>query len=173
MFKGRPLWFWPAFIGSFAMMVLIAVNYIAVLNKPADEKQIRDAIEEMRIASIEGRPGGVQEYLSARFELPEGTPETGGLFQSPRAKVADAIRKSDVESLQIENIRIEISGATAVAHCDVSAKFQYLTFPPVDYAANDIQIDFRKETVRRLFIIPESKWLVVGFSNVRFSDLAL
>jgi len=156
-----------------ALGVLFAINIVAVANKPSDETQIREALEEMRIASIEGRAGGVQEYLSNSFELPEDAPQEGGLLSGPKAKVADAIRKSKVSTLTLSNITVDISGNTAIAHCNVNAEFQYMMLPPVAYSANDIQIEFRKEPRRRLFVIPDPKWLVLKFSNVRFSDLNL
>lgn len=164
-------WFYAAAIGIAAIAALFFVNIVAVMNRPSDEQQIRAAIEEMRIASIEGRPGGVQQYLSDSFELPEDAPQEGGLFSGPKSKVADAIRKSKVDKLEITNIRVTIDGTNAIATCDVSADFQYMMLPPIAYSAKDIQIEFRKETKRRLFLIPDPQWLVLRFSNVTFSDL--
>lgn len=166
-------WWIASIVIVVVLGVLFAVNVVAVMNAPSDEQQIRTALEEMRKASIDGRPGGVQEYLSNSFELPEGAPQDGGLLSGPKAKVADAIRKSKVNYLTLSNITIEISGINAIARCDVDTEFTYMMFPAVTYAAKDIQIEFRKEGSRRLFVIPEPKWRVLRFSNVRFSDLNL
>lgn len=167
--RNKPPWLWAAAIGGAAILVLIIVNVIAVTQKPSDKEQILAAIEEMRQASIDGREGGFLEHLSQSFELPGDWP--GRAARTARNTVAKAIADAKVRSLEVNNIRVDIAQDTAVATCDVSTTFSYLTFPEVSLNFKDVQIEFRREIRKRLFVVPDPTWLVVSFSNVTPEDL--
>ena len=167
-----PTWIIVAIFALAAMIVLIVINVISVAMKPGDEAQIRQAIAEMRQASLESRPGGVQEYLSESFEMPEDVP-SGSPFENARGRVGSFIRRARFEELEISDIRIEISGKAAVAFIRAKGSLNY---PPVPAAFSfdipDLQVDFRKETHTRIFVVPDPTWVVVKVSGVGQQDFA-
>jgi hypothetical protein len=166
-----PAWVVVAIFALAAMVVLIVVNVISVAMKPGDEAQIRQAIAEMRQASLESRPGGVQEYLSESFEMPEDVPP-GSPFENARGRVGSFIRRARFEELEISDIRVEISGKAAVAFIHAKGS---LSYPPVPAAFSfdipDLQVDFRKETHTRIFVVPDPSWVVVKVSGITAADI--
>lgn len=158
--RNRPPWLMPVLIAMGALLIVIVVNLVAIAGKPSDESQIRQAIETMRQASLKNQAGGVQEHLSRDIELP------AGINQS---QITQFIRKANIGKLEIKINAIEISGLSAVARCDVSTTLSYLGFT-LDQTFTDMQIEFHKETSRRLLILPDSSWRVTKFSNVKIEQ---
>ncbi len=156
--RDKPAWMWILLVAGLAILVLFGVNGIAVLwGKGTDEEQIRKALEEMRVASLEGKPGGVLEWVSRSFQSPIAD-EWG--YRSGRQALAEALRQSDVESLEVEGVEVEVSGGVARVRCEVRAKVSYrqqeVTFN------GPLELEFRREVHRRLWVIPEEKWMVVS-----------
>lgn len=150
-------------MGMFALLLLVAFNVISILAAPDDKKQVAEAIEEMRKATLENRAGGVLEHLSNAFETPVGS-ETG----SPLASVGNFITNAKVSRLVISDVNTEIDGASAITECKMDADVEFLQ---VRYRLNGpVKIEFRKETAYRLFVIPEKKWRVVRFYPVDMSQ---
>lgn len=149
--------FWALIVGGICILLVLAVNVVLILMKPSDETQIRDAIEEMRIASLEHRAGGVLEKLSDQFQLPEPYSED---VPNPRFEVSRFIRESKITKLQIKVNSVEISGDSAIVKCRLSTD---LNFRGIHFTYDGpAELEFQRETRRRLFIIPESVWLVRG-----------
>jgi hypothetical protein len=161
----RPPWVWASLAIAIGVAVLLIVNLVAVAMAPSDETQIRAAIETLRVASIEGKSGGVQQYLSDAFQLPEGISAEGGFLSSPKAEVAKFIRQAKVNKLDVTVRKISINGAEAYAMCDISFDLAYLT-QQFSQTIGAVRIEFRKEPRRRLLLIPDSKWMVLRFGNI-------
>ncbi|HWP32062.1 MAG TPA: hypothetical protein VNK96_10130 [Fimbriimonadales bacterium] len=149
--------FWALVIGGICILLVLAVNVVLILMKPNDEAQIREAIEEMRKASLEHRPGGVLERLSNQFRLPEPYSEE---VPNPRYEVSRFIREAKITKLEIKVNSIEISGDSAIAKCRLTTD---LTFRGIRFNYDGpAELEFQRETKRRLFIIPEPVWLMRG-----------
>lgn len=154
----RPAWVWILLVGGLALLGLIVVNVVGVfLERRSDEEQIRMALEEMRRASLEGRPGGVLEWVSRSFQ----TPIAGEWdYRSPRQALADALRRSDVEALTVENVQVEVMGDSARVRCEVRARISYIQQEVM--FSGPLELEFRREVHRRLLVIPERRWMVVS-----------
>lgn len=152
--------------------MLLLVNFVAVRTKPDDEAQIRAAIEEMRVASLENKPGGVQKYLSESFELPEGVASGDGMFDSPKAKVATFVRKANFSELAISDVKIEVTGDAAIATVRASGSLSYPPLP-TDFSFDfpEMQIEFKREMRNRLLLISDPTWSVVRVFGVRLQDI--
>jgi len=149
--------FWVLVIGALCVVLVLAVNVVLILMKPSDERQIRDAIEGMRLASLERRPGGVLEKLSLQFTLPEPYDEN---VPNPRFEVGRFIREAEIAKLEIVVNSVEISGDSALAKCKLTTN---LTFQGFRFRYDGpMELEFQRETRRRLWIIPEPVWLMRG-----------
>lgn len=160
-----PVWMWAALFACVALLVLVVINIVAVMNKPNDETQILQALEEMRVASVEGRPGGVLEYISDSIELPT-QPEDQWMGRSPKAQIARFLRQADIRSVEISDTKVELHGELAQVACSVRADLTYPAFGDVPIAFDRVVIEFRREASRRLFVVPDSTWRVVRFQPV-------
>ncbi|MDQ2985384.1 MAG: hypothetical protein M3R13_01525 [Armatimonadota bacterium] len=147
--------------------LLVLVNAIDVSRKPSDEEQIRAAVEEMRQASLEGRDGGVIEYLSDAFELPAGMGAPAGPFNSGRDQVAKFIKNAKVETLEMKTDSVAINGASALANVVTAGTLSYQPFfDSYEFGFPDMQIEFRKETRKRLLIVPDPTWAVIRVHGI-------
>lgn len=163
--RNRSPLFWVVLIGSFGIFLVFAINVIDVMRQDDDETQIRTAIEEMRQASLKGQSGGVLEWMSKKFELPA---PYGDKTVRPLAEVSSFIRNAEIQTLEVKVDTVEVSGDVAIANCTINTDVTYQSFP---FKYNGpVQIEFRKETHRRLFIIPEKKWQVVSFGPLDTSS---
>lgn len=152
--------------------ILVVINAIDVSRKGSDEEQIRKAVEEMRQASLDGRDGGVLEYLSKYFELPGGLGTAPSPFASDKGKVADFIRKANIDSLTMATESVDIRDGIALAN---TPAFGSLSLPPLlngyEFNFPDMQIEFRKESRRRLLIVPDPTWAVIRVHGVSTSNI--
>jgi len=159
-------------LAAVAMFALLVVNFVAVRSKPDDEAQIRAAIEEMRVASLENKPGGVQKYLSESFELPEGVVSGEGMFDNPKAQVATFIRKANFSELKIGDIKVQITQGAAIATVHASGSLSYPPLPnEFSFDFPEMQIEFKREMRKRLLVIDDPTWSVVRVFGVRLEDI--
>lgn len=164
--KNRPAWVYAVAIGVLAIIAIFAINVIQILMKPGAEEQMRIAVLEMRDASLQGKPGGVLEHMSQSFRLPE---PYNDMATNQRAEVARWIRRAEIRELEVTDIRVEVYGKQAVVHAHVRADVGN----PYPFSYDGpIEINFRMEVHRRLFVIPEEKWLVESFGPVDITYLS-
>ncbi|MGI8924572.1 MAG: hypothetical protein ACR2HJ_11155 [Fimbriimonadales bacterium] len=167
-----PVWLIALVLAALALFILLLVNFVAVRSKPDDEAQIRAAIEEMRVASLENKPGGVQKYLSESFELPEGVASGDGMFDNPKARVATFIRRANFSELTISDVKIQVAGGAAIATVHASGSLSYPPLP-TDFSFDfpEMQIEFKREMRNRLLLISDPTWSVVRVFGVRLEDI--
>ena len=147
--------------------ILILVNVVDVSRKPSDEDQIRTAVDEMRKASLEGRDGGVLEYLSDAFELPVGMGSPESPFNSGRDQVARFIKNAKVSTLEMTTKSVDVQDGTAFANVQAMGTLSYEPFfSSYEFSFPDMQIEFRKETRRRLLVVPDPTWAVVRVHGI-------
>lgn len=165
-----PVWAWAVLFACLGLLVLVVINIIAVMNKPDDKAQILQALEAMRIASLEGRPGGVLEYISDSVELPD-QPENQWYGNSPKAQIARFLRQAEIRSIEISNTKVELYGDLAQVTCSVRADLYYPAFGDMPISFNNVVIEFRRESSRRLLVVPDSTWRVVRFQPVSLPSI--
>jgi hypothetical protein len=147
--------------------ILVIVNVIDVSRKPSDEEQIRNAVKQMKEASLAGRDGGVLEYLSDSFELPAGMGSPDSPFNSGRDQVGRFIKNATVSSLEMTTDNVDIQGPSAYARVDAIGTLSYEPFlRDFEFNFPDMQIEFRKETRKRLFVVPDPTWAVVRVHGI-------
>lgn len=147
--------------------VLVLINVVDVSRKPSDEDQIRAAVAEMRQASLDGRDGGVIEFISDSFELPPGMGSPAGAFNTGRDQVARFIKNAKVSSLEMTTSGVDVQGATAIADVDAVGTLSYEPFfSNYEFRFPDMQIEFRKETRKRLLVVPDPTWAVVRVHGI-------
>lgn len=147
--------------------ILVLANVVDVSRKPSDEEQIRKAVVEMRQASLEGRDGGVMEYLSDSFELPAGMGSAEGPFNRGRDQVARFIKNAKVSSLEMTTTSVDVQGGTAFANVNAVGTLSYEPFfSNFEFSFPDMQIEFRKETRKRLLVVPDPTWAVVRVHGI-------
>ncbi|MCH8273443.1 MAG: hypothetical protein IH851_01470 [Armatimonadetes bacterium] len=157
--RDKPASFWVVVVGIAAVFLLVGFNVVAVMIKPGDDEQLRRAMEEMRQASLDGKPGGVLQRLSESFELRTAPDE---IAQNPRSMIARFIRDADISELTFSDITTEVEGDTAIVRCNLKTD---LTYQGYSWRMDSpIAVEFRREVERRLFVIPEGKWKVVEVS---------
>jgi hypothetical protein len=153
--------------------ILILVNVVDVSRKPSDEDQIRAAVAEMRDASLEGRDGGVLEYISDSFVLPEGMGSPESPFNTGRDQVGRFIKNATVSSLEMTTGSVDVQGSSAVANVSAIGTLSYEPFlSNYEFSFNDMQIEFRKESRKRLLLVPDPTWVVVRVHGISADGLS-
>lgn len=125
----------------------------ALLFGPSDRQLIDAAVKESVLASREGRPGGVLEYLSNSFTL---NSESG----LDRKEISRFI-KSGKPEVVIRNPEPVISGETAEIVTPVHVKFDYLAFK-YDQEIPKVVIQLQKESATKWLVIPTKTWKIVS-----------
>jgi len=150
---------------------LVVINVVDVARKGTDEEQIRRTVEDMRQASLDGRDGGVLEYVSDGFRLPEGYSGVPAPFSSDKGRVGDFIKQATVDSLDMKVSSVAIQDGLAMANVAASGR---LSLPPLlngyEFNFPEMQIEFRKESRKRLLIVPDPTWAVIRVHGVSAAD---
>lgn len=148
-----------------ALLFLVAGVFVVrgLLTQPPDKQLIEEALEEAALASREGRPGGVFDYISKGLQLNDVEVGTG-------RNVADYIRnaKPRVEFL---NPVVEILGDDARVISDVTVQ----AFPmPQPIKVSGVTVQLAKETKMNWLVIPGKQWRIVRIDapNTNMSDFA-
>jgi len=166
-----PAWLWACVIGLLGMLALMLINLVAVLQKPSDEDQIRIALEEMRQASLAGKPGGVLHYISDSIELPALSPEQELYATTAKRQIARFLREAKITRLEFRDVQVRVEGATALVECAIEADLSYPAVGDISPRFPKVFIEFRREQGRRLFLIPDPVWRVVRFQPIQLSDV--
>ncbi len=163
--KQIPTWGYAVGFVIFGIVVILIVNVIQVAMKPDPTEQMHAAVLEMREASLKGQAGGVLEHMSRSFRLPAPYDEAAS---NQLAEFSRWIRQAQIERLEITDLRPEVRGETGIVTAHVNAAVG----SPFPFSFNGpVEIRFRKEVHRRLFVIPEEKWLVESFGDIDMANL--
>jgi len=155
-----PVWIWISVFTFVGLLILVVINIVAVMNKPDDKTQILQALEEMRVASVEGRAGGVLQYISDSIELPV-EPEDQWYGRSPKGQIARFLRQAQIRSVEINDTKVELYGELAQVTCSVRGELSYPAFGDIPVAFERVVIEFRRESSRRLLVVPDYTWRVI------------
>lgn len=137
------------------VLAVIAVPVLMILardNRP-DSVLIKEAVARSIEASKEGRPGGVVDFLSAKFKINQ----IGDISMN---RVAQIIKDSKPE-VTVTNQEPRVSGdlAEIVSDVRVVANVSVLTFSQqFDQTFKDVKMVFTKEDSRRFLLIPTKTW---------------
>ncbi len=139
--------FWS--IAAIAVVVLLAYKYAALnIFGPNDEQKIRASLDQMIVATKEGRPGGVFDFLGSQFKINSEQP-TGG-------QIANFIKDSHPD-VKVPETKPFITGDTARVTASVSVKGSYLGFS-LDRSFNNVSFVFQREDAHDWLVVPYKKW---------------
>lgn len=135
-------------LGGLAVLIVglgVAFGFGAFGGK-SDKELIQVALDEAIQASKEGRPGGVLDFISRRFEV------NGEQYATRDISKTIKDMKPDVE---ISNPEPTISGDTATITSPVRLS---VSLPPVGMDLNQVEIHFAKEMGTKWLVFPTKKW---------------
>lgn len=116
---------------------------------PSDRELIQIALKDAIQASREGRPGGVLDFISKRFEV------NGEQYGTRDISKTIKDMKPDVE---IERVEPTISGDAATITSPVRLS---VSLPPVGMNISSVTIHFARENGTKWLIFPTKKWRMV------------
>lgn len=131
-------------LAGVALLVFLGFGFLAP--QPSDKELIQKALDEALKAGKEGRPGSMLDLLADDFAV------NGQRFSN--AQIADRIRKMkpDIDFLNREP---SVEGDTAQMTSPVKLS---LTFPPVSFDINDVEVKFERQDGKRLLFFPAKAW---------------
>lgn len=118
---------------------------------PSDETLIRKALDEAIVASREGRPGGVMDFISDRFQVNSEMPGS--------RQVANFIKQSHPD-ITVGKAPPVISGDKATLLAPVEAKITVFGHD-IDEKMDHVSLVFQREQGREWLLIPVKKWRLV------------
>ncbi len=119
---------------------------LGLFGGPSDKEQIQKALDEAILASKEGRPGGVVEYISAKFQVNDAQYGTRDI-----AKAVKDLRPT----VEIANREPSIAGN--IASITSSVKLS-VSLPPVNVNLQNVKMSFERENSRKWLIFPSKTW---------------
>ena len=131
------------------LLLLLRVTIFA--SPPDDQKQIAQALQDSIQASREGRPGGVLDLLSDKFQINSQSPN--------HFDIAKFIRENKPE-VEVYNTNAIVSGDTARIDTPVHVKFHILT-QEIDQKIDHVTLVFQKEDGHKFLFIPDKEWHLV------------
>lgn len=134
-----------------AVALIVGLVGYSLLTRKGDQQLIQDALDQATLASQEGRPGSVLEYLSKSFEI-------NGSEIINRDAVARFIRDQKPK-VTLESTVADVNGATAVVVTPVELKMS----PPFNLSTSipNVRIELAKEQTTRFLVIPDRQWRIV------------
>lgn len=131
------------------LVLLVAGKYVAnTYFGPSDETLIKKALDDALVASREGRPGGVLDFLGDSFKV--NSTAIGG------RQVSDFIRNQKPD-IQIDYRRPQFGVDTARMSSSARIKISIIGFDQ-DVTLKDITLDFKKEDSTDFLLLPVKKW---------------
>ena len=140
-----------AIVGSVVaavVLVVVAMGF-GIFGGPTDEQMIKTALDEAILASKEGRPGGVLELISQKFEVNDE--------QYGTRDIAKTI-KDLKPNVEIEQPTPTITGDSATI---VSPVKLAVSFPPMGTKLSQVTIRFAKENGLKWLVFPTKKWRMI------------
>jgi hypothetical protein len=141
------------FVAVLAVVFLGLAYAAGVFGAGSDRDQIQNALDEAILASKEGRPGGVLDYLSRNFKVNEE--------QFRQRDIARTIREMK-PSITLANREPEIQGGQASITTNV--QLSVLTFK---VEVPEVTLKFEKEQTTKFLIFPVKDWKL---TNVTLPD---
>lgn len=138
-------------LGGLAVLVIVGVPVLKVYPGPSDAARIDAALEASLKASREGRPGGVLEFLTDKFEINDQVVGT-------RREIGVAIRNSKPE-VEVTNRDSEVFGDDAKIVSPVRVKVAFMG-QPIDQRIEGVTILFKREPARAFFVLPTHTWRI-------------
>lgn len=132
-----------------AVVVLVALRLTVFAPRPNDQELIKEALDQSIQASKEGRPGGVMDIISEKFNI-------NGMRPGSRWDIAKFIRDSKPDVV-VEDTTAFVDGDKARITSPVQLKMSFLN-QKWDRRVDDVTIVFEKEDARRYLIFPTRKW---------------
>lgn len=138
-------------VGIVAALVVGRIA-IGLINQPDDKTLIMKALKEAQVASKEGKPGGVLDFLSS--DLTVNQSEAAGA----KRNIADYIKKMKPD-VEFQDSEPQILGESARLDTAAKVTIGILTMTK-SFDLPSTVIRFEKEESREWLIIPKKTWKI-------------
>ena len=144
------------YLGVFvALALVIGGLFVLSVDRRSDEEMIIQALNDSIEASMEGRPGGVLDFLSDKLRV-------SGYDNIPKAQIAKIIRDNKPQvTVKNQTVTILPDGETAeiVSDVQVKADIKEIVFSyNLDRTLKGARMVFKKESGRKYLIFPVKVW---------------
>lgn len=141
------------FLGLAVVLVGVKVG-LAMMNQKDDATLINEAVNQAVLASKEGKPGGVMEFLSANLKF------NGTEVASDKGRIANFVKNSKPE-FEFASLTPQIFDTNARIETAAKMKIGILKFTQ-DVEIPKVIIHLEKEEDREWLIIPKRTWRITN-----------
>ncbi|MEJ5252786.1 MAG: hypothetical protein HPY54_06855 [Chthonomonadetes bacterium] len=156
---------WLALSGAAVILAgLLVLWRMAVTPVPPEDQQVRDRLEEIRLAVEQRDLNAIMDAISQDFDAFGYSPDR------LRIEIASAFRRGIKPHLRYSNPSVNIIGKEASVNMRVEVWWEDQGSVS-RHEPTDIQVYLRKEPARKWLIIPTEKWRVVDVEGVSIGEL--
>lgn len=143
---------------------LLVLWRMAVTPVPPEDQQVRDRLEEIRLAVEQRDLNAIMDAISQDFDAFGYSPHR------LRIEIASAFRRGIKPHLRYSNPSVNIIGKEASVNMRVEVWWEDQGSVS-RHEPTDIQVHLRKEPARKWLVIPTEKWRVVDVEGVSIGEL--
>lgn len=156
---------WIAIAGAAVLLVLLLVLWrVATLPTVSESQQVRDRLEEIRLAVERRDLNAIMDALSNDFDAFGYSPER------LRIEIASAFRRGIKPHVQYTPPVVNILGREATVNTRVEVWWEDMG-QISRHEPTDVQLLMRKEAARKWLVIPTEKWRIVKVEGVSIGGL--
>lgn len=156
---------WLAISGAAVILAgLLVLWRVAVTPVPPEDQQVRDRLEEIRLAVEQRDLNAIMDAISQDFDAFGYSPDR------LRIEIASAFRRGIKPHLRYSNPSVNIIGKEASVNMRVEVWWEDQGSVS-RHEPTDIQVYLRKEPARKWLVIPAEKWRVVDVEGVSIGEL--
>ncbi len=156
---------WLALSGAAVILAgLLVLWRMAVTPVPPEDQQVRDRLEEIRLAVEQRDLNAIMDAISQDFDAFGYSPDR------LRIEIASAFRRGIKPHLRYSNPSVNIIGKEASVNVRVEVWWEDQGSVS-RHEPTDIQVYLRKEPARKWLVIPTEKWRVVDVEGVSIGEL--
>lgn len=156
---------WLALSGAAVILAgLLVLWRMAVTPVPPEDQQVRDRLEEIRLAVEQRDLNAIMDAISQDFDAFGYSPDR------LRIEIASAFRRGIKPHLRYSNPSVNIIGKEASVNMRVEVWWEDQGSVS-RHEPTDIQVHLRKEPARKWLVIPTEKWRVVDVEGVSIGEL--
>ncbi|MER3474750.1 MAG: hypothetical protein C4335_12135 [Armatimonadota bacterium] len=156
---------WLAIAGAGLLLAVLLVLWrVASTPAPPEDQQVRQRLEEIRLAVERRDLNAIMDAISNDFEAFGYSPDR------LRLEIASAFRRGVKPHVRYTNPSINVIGKEATVNLRVEVWWEDRGLVS-RHEPTDIQVYLRKEPARKWLVIPDEKWRVVDVEGVSIGEL--
>lgn len=150
--------------GTVLLIALFVLWRIAATPIPPEDQQVRERLEEVRLAIVGRDLNTVMDAISNDFDA------LGYTRERLRLEAAAAFRRGIHSHIRYSDVGVNVVGkeSTVTMRVEVSWEEQgYLN----RHEPMDVRLYLRKEPAKKWLVVPTEKWRVVSVEGVNLGEL--